>query len=265
MIVNPESSLLPAGFSDMLFPEAENEALVLKRIIAAFNRNGYAQVKLPLLEFEETLFNGTGIAMTEQTFRLMDPMSQKMMGSRADMTPQIARVATTRLSEEPRPLRLCYSGQVLRTLGSQLRPARQFTQVGAEIIGTTSPIADAEVILMALSALAEIGIQNISVDLGLPRLIPELIEACKITKSVSQKLRRALDRKDSGEVLSLVNFQVSNTFLIFCSSPETTLLSLSLIQVITSAIKSTVTFKILPIFLCSLITAELIPIKVISA
>ena len=166
---NPSlSSLLPAGFADTLPPDAAHEAFVLETLIATFSSNGYQRVKLPLLEFEDSLFSGTGVEMTEQTFRLMDPISQKMMGVRADMTPQIARVATTRLADDPRPLRLCYGGQVLRVKGNQLRSKRQLTQAGVELIGAKSPAADAEVILMAVSALSSLGIHEVSVDLGLP-------------------------------------------------------------------------------------------------
>src|SRR3546814_11888566 len=91
---------------------------------------GYERVKPPLLEFEEALLTGAGTAVASQTFRLMDPVSQRMMGLRADMTPQVARIATTRLKKAPRPLRLCYGGQVLQVRGSQLRPDRKSVVLG---------------------------------------------------------------------------------------------------------------------------------------
>ena len=78
---------------------------------------------------------GSGAAVAEQTFRLMDPDSQRMMGLRADTTPQVARIATTRLANAPRPLRLSYAGQCLRVRGSQLAPDRQIAQTGIELIG----------------------------------------------------------------------------------------------------------------------------------
>src|SRR3546814_12448369 len=86
------------------------------------------------------LLTGAGTAVASQTFRLMDPVSQRMMGLRADMTPQVARIATTRLKKAPRPPRLCYGGQVLQVRGSQLRPERQFRseqrRVGEECVNT---------------------------------------------------------------------------------------------------------------------------------
>ena len=107
--------------------------------------HGYERVKPPLVEFEENLLSGAGAAMAQDTFRLMDPISQRMIGLRADMTPQVARIAATRLANAPRPLRLCYAGQVLRVKGSELRPERQVGQVGAELIGADAAAADVEV------------------------------------------------------------------------------------------------------------------------
>ena len=144
-----DKALLPAGLSDVLAPDAAFEASVLERLLDWFSRHGYDRVKPPLVEFEDGLLTGTGAGLSEQTFRLMDPVSQKMMGVRADITPQVARIAATRLTRAPRPLRLSYAGQVLRVRGSQLRPERQFTQAGAELIGASETAADAEVIQMA--------------------------------------------------------------------------------------------------------------------
>src|SRR5690606_35936945 len=105
------------------------------------------RVKPPLIEFEDGLLSGPGAAVAADTFRLMDPVSQRMMAIRADMTLQVARIAATRLRNQPRPLRLSYAGQVLRVAGTQLRPERQFGQAGVELIGAACPAADAEVAL----------------------------------------------------------------------------------------------------------------------
>ena len=115
-------ALLPAGLRDLLAPEAAHEVDAVRRLLESFIAQGYELVKPPLLEFEEALLSGTGAALRSQTFRLMDPVSQRMMGLRADMTPQIVRMASSRLKNAPRPLRLCYAGQVLQIRGSQLRP-----------------------------------------------------------------------------------------------------------------------------------------------
>ncbi len=130
-----DRALLPAGLADLLAPAARREARCVEQLIASFQQQGYERVKPPLLEFETALLAGVGAAVAEQTFRLMDPISQRMMGLRADMTPQVARIAAHRLARAPRPLRLSYAGDVLRVRGTQLTPERQLGQVGAELIG----------------------------------------------------------------------------------------------------------------------------------
>jgi len=195
-----DQALLPAGFQDVLPPQAAQEAAVIERLIACFAGRGYERVKPPLLEFEETILAGAGAAVAQQTFRLMDPVSQRMMGLRADMTPQVARISATRLRKAPRPLRLCYGGQVLRIKGGQLRPERQFAQVGAELIGAASARADAEAIVLAAEALAAIGIGGLSVDLNLPPLVDALAADLDIGGARLAALRQALDRKDAAAV-----------------------------------------------------------------
>ncbi|WP_431854209.1 ATP phosphoribosyltransferase regulatory subunit [Azospirillum sp.] len=201
---NPSSSaLLPAGLHDVLPLEAAHEAASIERLMAAFEATGYERVKPPLVEFEESLLSGSGAAMAKQTFRLMDPLSQRMMAVRADMTPQIARIATTRLAKAPRPLRLCYAGQVLRVKGSQLRPERQFAQVGVEIIGVLQPESDAEVILLAARALEAVGVRHLSVDLCVPTMVPLLFGALGLDDETASTLRAALDRKDAAAVAAV--------------------------------------------------------------
>jgi ATP phosphoribosyltransferase regulatory subunit len=194
-------ALLPAGLRDILPPEAELEARSVETIMDCFASHGYQRVKPPLLEFEESLFSASGAATAEQTFRLMDPDSQRMMGLRADTTPQIARLAATRLAAAPRPLRLAYAGQCLRVRGSHLQPERQISQAGIEIIGHDTAEADAEIILTAAEALAAIGLTNISVDLTVPRLILHLLEA--VPSPARVPLARALDRKDAASIAEL--------------------------------------------------------------
>src|SRR5690349_12993362 len=150
-------ALLPAGLRDLLPPDAEAEASAVQALMETFAAHGYQRVKPPLLEFEDSLLAGSGAAVAEQTFRLMDPDSQRMMGLRADTTPQVARIATTRLANAPRPLRLSYAGQCLRVRGGQLAPDRQAGQAGVELIGCDSPAADAEVVMVGWEALASLG------------------------------------------------------------------------------------------------------------
>ena len=196
----PSPALLPAGLRDLLPPEAETEAASVATLLASFAAHGYQRVKPPLLEFEEGLLAGTGAATAEQTFRLMDPESHRMMGLRADITPQVARIAATRLGGAPRPLRLCYAGQCLRVRATQLAPERQLAQAGFELIGADGPAADAEMVLVGAEALAALGLTRLSFDLTMPTLVPVLMEATGIAPERRAPLARALDRKDAAAV-----------------------------------------------------------------
>jgi ATP phosphoribosyltransferase regulatory subunit len=197
------NALLPAGLRDVLPPDAAFEAEVVERLVAFFAARGYDRVKPPLIEFEDGLLSGPGIAVAPQTFRLMDPVSQRMMGVRADITPQIARIARTRLAGAPRPLRLSYAGEVLRVRGGQLCPERQLVQVGAELIGSAAASADSEIIVMAVEAITAIGVTRISVDLTVPRLVPGIFEQHGLSGESAAAVRAALDRKDPAGVTAL--------------------------------------------------------------
>lgn len=199
MSENPKA-LLPAGLSDLLPPDAAHEAHLRDQALACLASHGYELVRPPLVEFEEGLLSGPGVAMAADTFRLMDPVSQRMMGVRADLTLQIARIAGSRLAKTPRPLRLSYAGDVLRVKGTQLRPERQFLQVGAELIGSASAEADAEAALLGAEALTRLGVKQLSVDLNSPTLVQILCQSLGCGPAETQRLRAALDRKDAAAV-----------------------------------------------------------------
>jgi ATP phosphoribosyltransferase regulatory subunit len=196
----PNPALLPAGLRDLLPPDAETEASAVEALMTVFAAHGYQRVKPPLLEFEDSLLAGSGVAVADQTFRLMDPDSQRMMGLRADTTPQVARIAVTRLGGAPRPLRLSYAGQCLRVRGNQLAPDRQVAQAGVELIGHDSPEADAETVVVAAEALAAVGLTRVSFDLTLPMLVPSLLDGAGFIGPGRVALSRALDRKDAAAV-----------------------------------------------------------------
>ena len=187
-------ALLPAGLQDVLPGTAAREAEIREKLMASLAHAGYDRVKTPLVEFEESLLEGAAPELSTQTFRLMDPESRRMMGVRSDMTPQVGRIAATRLVDAPRPLRLSYSGDVLRIKGSHLRPERQFAQVGAELIGVSSAAADTEIVLLALEALDRINVPFVSVDLNLPTLPVRLFDAFGVKGDEREALVEALEQ-----------------------------------------------------------------------
>ena len=196
-------ALLPDGLRDALPPDAAHEAATVERLVATLVARGYERVDPPLVEFEDSLLDGAGQGVALATFRLMDPVSQRMMGVRADMTPQVARIAASRLARAPRPLRLAYAGHVLRVRGDQLRPERQFFEVGVELIGADQAEGDVEVVTLAAEALAGVGIPGLSVDVNLPTLTPSVCTALGLDPAATERARQALDRKDAAAVAAL--------------------------------------------------------------
>ena len=191
-----KKGLLPAGLSDILYPDARIQAKTIENLLDVFSNYGYMRVKPPLVEYEDSLLSdGPGAVLKDSTFRIMDPLSQRMMALRSDVTAQISRIASTRLSHLPRPLRLSYSGDVLRVKGDSFNAERQKTQVGAELIGPKSELIDSEIILVCLQSLKSINIRNITVDLNLPFLRDFFLDG--IENSLIEKINEAIDRKDS--------------------------------------------------------------------
>lgn len=190
-------ALLPNGLKDLLPPEAEEEARIITILMQSFAQFGYERVKPPLVEFEESLLaDGPGKSLSRNTFRLMDPVSQHMMGVRADTTAQIARIAGSRLKDAPRPLRLSYAADVLRVNGSQLRPERQFCQVGCELMGAKTTTDDVEMGLIALKALSDAGVKNLSIDLTIPSLIDTLFDEFKTETTERERLENLIQKRE---------------------------------------------------------------------
>ena len=191
------TGLLPVGLADQLAPRASVEARLQEELIAQLEANGYERVKPPLLEFEAALLADAPAKLRRRSFRVVDPLSRETLVLRSDMTGQIERLASTRLAQQPRPLRLCYAGQVVRVTGSDLRPERQFSQVGAEIIGlepSQGAFALVEVASLAARGMAMVFTQGLVADLVLPNLVKRLCAQHK--HELTQGLQAAIAARD---------------------------------------------------------------------
>ena len=144
-------SLLPEGFRDEVSYQAAIEHKYKNVIIDHFQSNGYELVKTPLIEFADQIDK-------INTLKIKVNKNKKNLTLRDDITMQISRLASSRLCNKPRPLKICYYGEVVRDKGSMLRPERQFLQIGAECIGENSLLADVEMIELAYNALSSVGI-----------------------------------------------------------------------------------------------------------
>ena len=169
-----KSQLLPEGFRDSLPDLAGKEYLISSSFLNLMKKNGYLLIKPPLLEFERSLFFLTPEKDNIDSFRLLDPVSQKMMGIRPDITLQVARLACGSLDESPRPLRLCYSGEILKAYNNGLNLSRQITQIGSEIIGIGNNFCEKELIDLIIEILKKLKIKKFFINFTMPTLIQSL-------------------------------------------------------------------------------------------
>jgi ATP phosphoribosyltransferase regulatory subunit len=193
------SNLLPEGFHDALPPYAEAASRLERDVLDTLASHGYARVMPPLAEYEDGLTEGMQGASRSDLMRFVDPISQRTLALRPDMTMQIGRIAKTSLADRQRPLRLSYSGQVLKLRSGQLQPERSRLQIGAELIGSDSVVAASEIVSVAIEALERAGVAGITVDFTLPDLI-DILAAGPLPLNQTQiaEVRGELDMKDAG-------------------------------------------------------------------
>jgi ATP phosphoribosyltransferase regulatory subunit len=198
------AGLLPEGLRDRLPPQAEAGSRLLHRVIAAIGQHGYARVTPPLAEFEEGLVGRLKSARAQDLLRFVDPVSQRSLALRPDITAQVGRIAVTRMGHRARPLRLAYGGSVLKLRATQLRPERELTQAGAELIGSDSLAAVIEILSVAIESMKVAGVTGITVDLTLPDLVETLaVDAMPLPAGQIDAVRAMLDAKDAGGLASL--------------------------------------------------------------
>ena len=192
-----KNQLLPEGFRDSLPELATKENRVNSTFIKLMEINGFLLVKPPLLEFESSLFFLLDDNEDANSFRVLDPISQKMMGIRSDITVQIARISCGSLIELPRPLKLCYSGEVLRVNNNSLNLSRQSTQIGSEIIGIEQNDCENEIISLMIESLNSLKIKNFFINFTMPTLISAINKDFKLSKPDLEFVRERFNNKNS--------------------------------------------------------------------
>ena len=192
-----KNQLLPEGFRDSLPELATKENRVNSIFIKLMQINGFLLVKPPLLEFESSLFFLLDDNEDANSFRVLDPISQKMMGIRSDITVQIARISCGSLIELPRPLKLCYSGEVLRVNNNSLNLSRQSTQIGSEIIGIEQNDCENEIISLMIESLNNLKIKNFFINFTMPTLISAINKDFKLSKPDLEFVRERFNNKNS--------------------------------------------------------------------
>jgi len=199
MTILDERWLLPVGVEEVLPPQAGQLERSRRRVLDLFSAWGYELVIPPFIEHLEALLTGTGRDLERQTFTLVDQMSGRLIGVRADMTPQVARIDARHIAPRT-PARLCYLGTVLRTRTDALASSRSPVQVGAELYGHGGIESDCEVMCLMLEMLACLGIPQVHIDIGHVGIFRALSSAAGFSETQERQLLDCMQRKAGDEL-----------------------------------------------------------------
>ena len=199
-----ERWLLPEGMDELVPPESLRLERTRRSLLDLFARWGYEIVTPPFIEYLESLLTGTGEDLELHTFKLIDQLTGRMMGVRADMTPQVARIDARRLRRDG-PSRLCYVGTVLHTLPEGISGGRSPVQIGAELYGHTGWESDCEVVCLMLEALAMSGVGPVHLDMGHVGIFRALARGAALSHEQEIALHEVLQRKAGVEVRDLLD------------------------------------------------------------
>ena len=173
-------------------------------LLDVFLRWGFQEVVTPTFEYLDALAVGLGDAFDERLFKLEERHTGRMMSLRPDITTQIAKLAATRLKDEPRPLRFCYVANVFRYSASQTRNMQELYQGGVELIGLESPEADAEMIAIAVESLQAAGLEDFRIAVSQPALVRQVLQAAELVPQALEQMQAALAMKDASTLEAVV-------------------------------------------------------------
>ena len=197
--------LLPAGVEEVLPPDARGLEELRRAVIDLFGTWGYELVVPPFLEYLDSLLHGTGPDLDLRTFKVTDQESGRMLGVRADMTPQVARIDAHRLAGGEAPVRLCYAGTVLHARANRVSGSRAPMQAGAEIYGHDGVESDIEAIGLMLEMLRRAGVESPHVDVGHLGVFRGLARGAALGDDAQARLFAALQRKAEAEIDDLLH------------------------------------------------------------
>ena len=195
--------LLPEGIAELLPDEAWRLETLRRRLLDVYRSWGYELIIPPMVEFLESLLTGTGHDLDLQTFKLTDQLTGRLLGVRADITAQAARIDTHQLKREG-PVRLCYLGTVLHTRPDGFAGSRSPMQVGAELFGHAGMESDLEILALMLETLRITGIDHVHLDLGHVGIFRNLARQADLTDEQEDGLFEVLQRKALPEIHALL-------------------------------------------------------------
>ena len=194
--------LLPENIEDILPQEAMKIELLRRRLLDLFFAGGFELVIPPLVEFTDSLLTGTGHDLELRTFKVVDQLSGRMLGVRADITPQVARIDAHLLNRKG-VTRLCYCGSVLHARPATPAATREPIQIGAEIYGHSGVGSDLEIQALLVRALKAAGVKGARIDVGHVAVFRALVQSAGIDAEREGQLFEALQRKDKPLVRDL--------------------------------------------------------------
>ena len=196
--------ILPQGIEEVLPEQAARFEAMRRLLLDLYASWGYELVKPPTIDFIESLLTGTGHDLDLQTFKLVDQISGRTLGLRADMTPQVARIDARQLQRDV-PTRLCYIGTVLRTLPESIGDSRSPLQLGAELYGHAGVESEVEIIGLMLQTFCAMEIDDIYLDLGNVDIYRGLAKQAGLSKDIESQLFDMLQRKAVTEINTLLD------------------------------------------------------------
>lgn len=196
--------LLPEGIDELLPDQARRLETLRRRLLDQFGSWGYQLVITPFIEYLDSLLTGAGKDLERQTFKMTDQISGRLLGIRADITPQAARIDAHQLCCDE-PNRLCYIGSVFRTRSDGFSASRSPLQIGAELYGHAGVESDIEILCLMMATLETAGVENVFLDLGHVGVFRGLSRQAELDKIQENALFAALQRKAVPEIRALVD------------------------------------------------------------
>jgi ATP phosphoribosyltransferase regulatory subunit len=195
---------LPQGVVDLVYQDAASKRELESALAGCFRAWSYDELIPPSFEYADTLASEAGVQLAEEMYRFTD-RDGRTLALRPDLTIPAARVAATRLYDQPMPLRLFYIGSVFRYEAPQAGRQREFTQAGIELIGAGTPAADAEVLALTVEALAAAGLGQFQVALGQMAFFRGLLAELDAPAAARQTLQSAIDRKNPADLAAMLD------------------------------------------------------------
>ncbi|MEM1901307.1 MAG: ATP phosphoribosyltransferase regulatory subunit [Candidatus Nezhaarchaeales archaeon] len=194
---------MPRGTRDLIPPLSEAFRYIETKLLETFTLWGYREVRTPLFEYLDSLSRGVGSSLVQSMFKVQDD-DGKLIAFRAEMTTPVARLVSSKMLKEAMPLRLCYVNNVVRFKESYPGCPRELWQAGVELIGYRGVDADAEVILLMLSSLNELGLNDVKIDVGHAGIFKRLLALAKLKEGDAEKVKNLVSMRDLTGLKSLL-------------------------------------------------------------